>query len=123
MFVFGSAWLLVSLDGYFSIVLSLFQLFFREKIQDEEGYVLFVRKNALQILVLKYGLEGTLYLNKDKSSDVTFTYNGENHSQTCGSTVFRTFDPVTVQISLNRSNVQHEKLIFKLVKPFVSKLQ
>ncbi|KAK1124762.1 hypothetical protein K0M31_006122 [Melipona bicolor] len=94
-------------------------LFFREKIQDEEGYILFVRKNALQILVLKYGLEGTLYLNKDKNSDVTFTYNGENHSQTCGNTVFRTFDPVTVQISLNRSNVQHEKLIFKLVKPFI----
>lgn len=49
-------------------------------------------------------------------------YNSEDHSQTCGNIVFRTFDPVTVQISLNRSNIQHEKLIFKLVKPFVSKL-
>lgn len=27
------------------------------------------------------------------------------------------FDPVTVQLSLDRSNVQHEKLVFKLVKP------
>ncbi|XP_071873315.1 exosome complex exonuclease RRP44-like protein Dis3 [Bombus fervidus] len=94
-------------------------LFFREKIQDEEGYILFVRKNALQILILKYGLEGTLYLNKDKNLDATFMYNDEDHSQTCGNVVFRTFDPVTVQISLNRSNIQHEKLIFKLVKPFI----
>lgn len=30
------------------------------------------------------------------------------------------FDPVTVQLSLDRSNVQHEKLVFKLVKPYIS---
>ncbi|XP_031771061.1 exosome complex exonuclease RRP44 [Apis florea] len=94
-------------------------LFFREKIQDEEGYILFVRKNALQVLIPKFGLEGTLYLNKNKESNVIFTYNGEDHSQTCGNIIFRTFDPVIVQISLNRENVQHEKLIFKLVKPFI----
>lgn len=81
-----------------------------------------MRKNALQVLIPKFGLEGTLYLNKNKESNVIFTYNGENHSQTCGNIIFRTFDPVIVQISLNRENVQHEKLIFKLVKPFVSKL-
>lgn len=31
------------------------------------------------------------------------------------------FDPVTVQLSLDRSNVQHEKLVFKLVKPLIPK--
>ncbi|XP_012533030.1 exosome complex exonuclease RRP44 [Monomorium pharaonis] len=90
-------------------------IFFRNKIQDEEGYILFVRKNALQVLIPKYGLEGTLYLNN--SSSVTFTYNSEDHSQTCGNIVFRAFDPIVVQMSLDRSNVQHEKLLFKLVKP------
>ncbi|XP_017760739.1 PREDICTED: exosome complex exonuclease RRP44 [Eufriesea mexicana] len=95
-------------------------IFFREKFEDEEGYILFVRKNALQILIPKYGLEGTLYLNTNKESSVTFIYNSENHSQTCGNVVFRTFDPVIVQISLDRVNVQHEKLIFKLVNPFIS---
>ncbi|XP_053981300.1 exosome complex exonuclease RRP44 [Hylaeus volcanicus] len=93
-------------------------LFFRGKIQDEEGYILFVRKNALQILIPKYGLEGTLYLN-DKKSSVSFKYHDEDHSQTCGDIVFRTFDLVIVQISLDRSNVQHEKLVFKLVKPHI----
>jgi exosome complex exonuclease DIS3/RRP44 len=40
-------------------------------VQDEEGYVLFVRKNALQILIPKYGLEGTLFL-KDSASKFVY---------------------------------------------------
>lgn len=97
-----------------SIALNI-HLFFREKVKDEEGYILFVRKNALQVLVPKYGLEGTVYLNKTGS--VTFTYNREDHSQSYGNITFRTFDLIVVQLSLDRSNIQHEKLIFKLVKP------
>ncbi|XP_044589542.1 exosome complex exonuclease RRP44 [Cotesia glomerata] len=96
-------------------------LFFREKVEDEDGYILFVRKNALQVLIPKYGLEGTLYLNKKgDTSGVKFIYNEEEHTQTCGDVVFRSFDPVIVQLSLDRSNVQHEKLVFKLVKPEIS---
>lgn len=99
----------------------VFQLFFRDKVQDEEGYILFVRKNALQVLIPKYGLEGTLYLSNPASSNsITFIYNSEDQSQTCGNVIFRAFDRIIVQMSLDRSNVQHEKLIFKLVKPEVS---
>ncbi|XP_035719355.1 exosome complex exonuclease RRP44-like isoform X1 [Vespa mandarinia] len=101
--------------GRASIALNI-HLFFREKVKDEEGYILFVRKNALQVLIPKYGLEGTLYLNKTEAS-VIFTYNREDHSQSYGNIIFRTFDLIVVQLSLDRSNVQHEKLIFKLVKP------
>lgn len=54
----------------------LLQIFFKNRAVDEEGYVLFIRKNALQILIPKYGLEGTLYINKEKSG-VTFTFNEE----------------------------------------------
>lgn len=39
------------------------QLFFRNRQVDEEAYVLAVKKNALQVLIPKYGLEGTLYIN------------------------------------------------------------
>nr|XP_018897817.1 PREDICTED: exosome complex exonuclease RRP44 [Bemisia tabaci] len=95
-------------------------LFFRNKIQDEEGYVLFVRKNALQILIPKYGLEGTLYLVPATGQPTAnFVYNEEDQSQRCGNIVFHAFDPVTVQLSLDRSNVQHEKLVLKMVKPFI----
>ena len=97
-----------------------YQLFFRDKVQEEDGYILFVRKNALQILIPKFGLEGTLYLSKKgESAPVTFKYDEAEHTQTCGNVVFRSFDHVTVQLSLDRSNVQREKLVFKLVKPAV----
>ncbi|KAG7201943.1 hypothetical protein KM043_004648 [Ampulex compressa] len=93
-------------------------LFFRERVQDEEAYILFVRKNALQVLIPKYGLEGIIYLS-NKNDPSIFTYNPEDHSQTCGNVVLRMFDPLTIQLSLDRSNVQHEKLVFKLVKPVI----
>ena len=54
------------------------QLFFKERVQDEQGYVLFVRKNALQVLIPKYGLEGTLFLNAaEKGASSLFTYDEE----------------------------------------------
>ena len=53
-------------------------LFFRNRTEEVEGYVLFVRKNALQILIPKYGLEGTIYLTgKHTNSAVNFIYNEE----------------------------------------------
>lgn len=51
-------------------------LFFRDKTEEVEAYVLFVRKNALQVLVPKYGLEGTIYLS-GKEQKVKFVYNEE----------------------------------------------
>jgi len=46
------------------------QLFFKNKgIINEEGFILFVRKNAIIILIPKFGLEGTVFFeNKDKPS-------------------------------------------------------
>ena len=59
------------------MIFTLFlQLFFKKRILDEQGYVLFVRKNALQILIPKYGLEGTIYLSDNKNKSM-FTYNEE----------------------------------------------
>lgn len=43
----------------------------------------------------------------------------QNHTQTYKDIVFHMFDPVTIQLSLDRSNIQHEKLVFKLVKPYI----
>lgn len=40
---------------------------------DEEGYVLFVRKNAIQVLIPKFGLEATMYLKGEHGTSV-FTY-------------------------------------------------
>lgn len=104
-----------------------------------------MRKNALQVLIPKFGLEGTVYLNSLKDdakklpSNVTFTFNEEvntkknsikrefnniilylqDYTQRCGDIVFHAFDPVTVRLSLDSTNVQHEKLVFQLVKPYI----
>ncbi|CAG0883873.1 unnamed protein product [Darwinula stevensoni] len=97
------------------------RLFFKDRIEQQEGYVLFVRKNALVILIPKYGLEGNLFLNRDceGGTSVQFQFNEEEPSQTCGKVTFRLFDKVIVQISINASNVQHQKMVLKLVHPTV----
>ena len=51
------------------------QLFFQNKaITEEEAFVLFVRKNALQVLIPKYGLEGTVFMDK---AGTGFVFNEE----------------------------------------------
>lgn len=45
--------------------------------------------------------------------------NSQNQTQQCGSVVFHSFDPVTVRLSLDSTNIQHEKLTFQLIEPFI----
>ncbi len=56
-------------------------IFFRDRTRDETAYVLFVRQNALQVMIPKYGLEGTVYLKDDADAGVTFTFDEEQPSQ------------------------------------------
>ncbi len=58
-------------------------IFFRGRRRDETGYVLFVRQNALQVMIPKYGLEGTLFLRDDPDQGVAFSFDEEEPSQTC----------------------------------------
>ena len=44
-------------------------------------------------------------------------------TQTAGDVVLRVFNKVIVQISIDRSNIQHQKLSLKLVTPEVSAIQ
>lgn len=34
--------------------------------------------------------------------------------------MFRAFDPVVIRLSLDATNVQREKIVFELVKPFIA---
>lgn len=49
-----------------------FQILFKNRVEIESAVVLAVKRNALQVLIPKYGLEGPLYLPSEK-----FTYNEE----------------------------------------------
>ncbi|KAK9499175.1 hypothetical protein O3M35_003675 [Rhynocoris fuscipes] len=95
-------------------------LFFRNKVENEEGYILFVKKNALHILIPKFGLEGMVMLtSKDRNQPSPFQFNSNDNTQRAGDIIFHPFDRVIVQLSIDRSNVQHEKLRMLLVEPQV----
>ncbi|KAL4708307.1 hypothetical protein ACJJTC_007713 [Scirpophaga incertulas] len=87
-------------------------ILFKQRVEIESAVVLAVKRNAVQVLIPKYGLEGPLYLPADK-----FNYNEENHYQICGDVILKTFDELTVRLSLDTSNLQHHKLVYQLVKP------
>merc|ERR1712032_1559909 len=95
-------------------------IYFLNRLRDETGYILFIRQNAVQLLIPKYGLEGTLFLrstSKQKSSDLDWIFDEEEPSQTCGDVKLTLFMKLTVQVSLDTSDVQHEKLAVRLVHP------
>lgn len=48
-----------------------------------------------------------------------FSYNEEEQTQQAGNVVLHTFDPVTVRLMLESKNIQHEKFVLQLVKPYV----
>ncbi|GIY42961.1 exosome complex exonuclease RRP44 [Caerostris darwini] len=95
-------------------------IFFKDKTVEEEGYILFIRENALQVLLPRFGLECTLYLNSNKENDnVIFTYDEKGPTQSAHGIILRQFDPVIVQLHIDKTNVQHQKTTLKLVKPFI----
>lgn len=68
-------------------------LFFKGRTQEEEGYVLFVRKNALQVLIPKFGLEGTIYVSgkgdKENATAPKFVYNEEVSEKNRTNVIYR----------------------------------
>ncbi|XP_028584207.2 exosome complex exonuclease RRP44 [Podarcis muralis] len=96
------------------------QLFFKNKgVVNEEAYILFVRKNAIVVLIPKYGLEGTVFFEEKDKPKPTLLYNEEIPSLTVEGTPFYTFDKVIVNIMLDASNIQHQKIRMALVEPKV----
>ncbi|XP_063824089.1 exosome complex exonuclease RRP44 [Ostrinia nubilalis] len=89
-------------------------ILFKNRVEIEAAVVLSVKRNALQVLIPKYGLEGPLYLPADR-----FTYNEEEHFQICDGIILKTFDELTVRLSLDSTNLQHRKLVFQLVEPHI----
>lgn len=94
------------------------QLFFKNKgIVNEEGYILFVRKNAIVVLIPKFGLEGTVFFDDKDRVKPKLLYNDEIPYLTVENTTFYMFDKVKVKISLDASNIQHQKIRMVLVEP------
>ncbi|KAL4838202.1 hypothetical protein H8958_002243 [Nasalis larvatus] len=94
------------------------QLFFKSRgIVSEEAYILFVRKNAIVVLIPKYGLEGTVFFEEKDKPNPRLIYDDEIPSLKIEDTVFHVFDKVKVKIMLDSSNLQHQKIRMSLVEP------
>lgn len=109
---------------------------------NEEGFVLFVRKNAIIVLIPRFGLEGTVFFDAKDKSAAALLFDEEvrragllfleqqrlkvsclcvqGPSLTVQQHTFRIFDQVKVTISLDDSNIQHQKIRMALVEPEVS---
>ncbi|XP_061301268.1 exosome complex exonuclease RRP44 [Pezoporus flaviventris] len=94
------------------------QLFFKGKgVVNEDAYILFVRKNAVVVLIPKYGLEGTVFFEEKGKPTPRLDYNNEVPSLTVEDTTLCVFDKVKVNIMLDASNIQHQKIQMVLVEP------
>uniref|UniRef100_S4RYV0 DIS3 exosome endoribonuclease and 3'-5' exoribonuclease n=1 Tax=Petromyzon marinus TaxID=7757 RepID=S4RYV0_PETMA len=94
------------------------QLFFKSKgVVSEEGFVLFVRKNAVVVLIPKYGLEGTVFFDsKDLKLNVTFDEEVGAPTLCVEGIALNMFDRVCVRVSLDSSNLQHQQIRMHLVR-------
>ncbi|KAM3863248.1 exosome complex exonuclease RRP44 isoform 1-T1 [Diretmus argenteus] len=94
------------------------QLFFKSRgILNEEGFILFVRKNAIMVLIPKFGLEGTVFF--DNKTVPNLSFDEEGPTLTVVQHTFHMFDKVMVTVSLDDSNIQHQKIRMALVEPVI----
>ncbi|XP_061645003.1 exosome complex exonuclease RRP44 [Phyllopteryx taeniolatus] len=96
------------------------QLFFKSRgIVSEEAFVLFVRKNAIIVLIPKFGLEGTVFFDGKDKSGPNLVFDEERPSLTVEQHTFHIFDRVKVTVSLDDSNIQHQKIRMALTEPVI----
>lgn len=95
-------------------------LYFKNKVEVEEGRVLRVLKNGIIVLVPKYGIETIVYTSKEAGGPSPFTYDDEAKSLVAGDVTLKTFDTVKVEITVEGDeHGMRQKMNMKLVEPFV----
>lgn len=95
-------------------------LYFRNKVEVEDGRILRVLKNGIIVLVPKYGIETIVYTSATVDGPSPFTYDEEAKSLVAGDVVLKTFDSVKVEIRVEGdAEGMRQKMNMKLVEPFV----
>ncbi|XP_061767680.1 exosome complex exonuclease RRP44 isoform X1 [Nerophis ophidion] len=96
------------------------QLFFKTRgILSEDGFVLMLRKNAIIVLIPKFGLEGTVFFDGKDKRGTSLVFDAEAPSLTVEQHTFHIFDRVKVTITLDDSNIQHQKIRMALTEPVI----
>ncbi len=95
-------------------------LFFKNKITIEESFVLFVRHNALHLLIPKYGLESPLFFDDMPTLDgkkLSMVCDDSEPSLTVEGVKFRLFDRLVVRVTVEKSSIQQSKIKLALISP------
>lgn len=92
------------------------QIFFKNKGAVEDGFVLSVRRNALQIIIPTYGIEGSLFFDQHQ-----LLYNDSIPSLTVEGVHFHLFDKVAIKIVVEKKDLQTSHLKLYLVSPIFGK--
>jgi len=99
-------------------------LYFKDRIVEEEGFIIRILKNGFVVLIPRYGIESIIYSepnNKSGSAKQIFTYDAKENKLVSEYATLKVFDKITVQISIEEVGVAgiSSKLSMKLVKPIV----
>ncbi|ORX43308.1 RNB-domain-containing protein [Piromyces finnis] len=98
-------------------------LYFKDRVVEEEGFIIRILKNGFIALIPRYGIESIIYSepNTKNVSKQIFTYDAKENKLVSEYCTFKIFDRITVQISIEETGVGgiSSKLSMKLVKPFV----
>ncbi|KAL1928856.1 hypothetical protein VTP01DRAFT_2642 [Rhizomucor pusillus] len=93
-------------------------LFFRNKVQVEEGRVIRILKNGFIVLAPKYGIESIVYTSATPDGSSPFVYNEEHNSLVADNITIKLFDTVKVEIRVEGDeDGMRQKLKMSLVEP------
>ena len=100
------------------------QLYFKDKGTIVDGFVLFVRRNALQILVPTYGIESSLFFDQGTDGkELTLVYDEVTPSLTVEGVRFCLLDKIVVKIAVEKKDLQQSKLKLYLISPLIPNME
>ncbi|KAF7726252.1 exosome catalytic subunit dis3 [Apophysomyces ossiformis] len=95
-------------------------MFFKNKVQVEEGRVIRVLKNGFVVLVPRYGIEGIIYTSPKVGAASPFIFKEESNCLEANGVVIKMFDTVKAEVSVEGDEEgMRQKMRMRLVEPFV----
>jgi len=89
--------------------------YFRDRVVNERGIILRVRENGVVVLVPRFGIEGTIFLADQSNNSGSTVYDDQALTLTINSTVYRIFDWLNLEISIDKSQPHRPQLQLKIL--------
>ncbi|KAJ3154528.1 exosome catalytic subunit dis3 [Geranomyces michiganensis] len=99
--------------------------FFKEKLLQEDAYVVRVLKNGFSVLIPRYGIEGYVYASladtTDPAAPSPFVYDGENNRLVAGTVEIKLFAKCSVCVFVEEAGgaARRSKMVVRLCDPWV----